>query len=145
MAKSVLDAGWSDFKRMLSYKSIRNGGSTLEVSEYRAPRGKGKIGMAIAASRRRSDRNEDRSRPRDRRGKIGGKGKSALPHVVSDNIGQAGFEDRHFPGLQSLDFLSIAVNANDRMSEIRETRPRHEPDVARTDHCNVHLSPPTRR
>ena len=33
MAKSVLDAGWSDFRRMLSYKSIRNGGSTLEVSE----------------------------------------------------------------------------------------------------------------
>lgn len=34
MAKSVLDAGWSDFKRMLSYKAIRHGGSTLEVSEY---------------------------------------------------------------------------------------------------------------
>ena len=33
MAKSVLDAGWSDFKRMLSYKAIRHGGSTLEVSE----------------------------------------------------------------------------------------------------------------
>ena len=33
MAKSVLDAGWSDFKRFLSYKSIRNGGRTLEVSE----------------------------------------------------------------------------------------------------------------
>lgn len=33
MAKSVLDAGWSDLKRCLSYKSIRNGGSTLEVSE----------------------------------------------------------------------------------------------------------------
>ncbi len=33
MAKSVLDAGWADFKRMLAYKSIRNGGSTLEVSE----------------------------------------------------------------------------------------------------------------
>jgi putative transposase len=33
MAKSVLDAGWADFKRMLSYKSIANGGSTLEVSE----------------------------------------------------------------------------------------------------------------
>jgi putative transposase len=32
-AKSVLDAGWADFKRMLSYKSIRNGGSALEVSE----------------------------------------------------------------------------------------------------------------
>jgi IS605 OrfB family transposase len=34
MAKSVIDAGWSGFKRMLSYKSIRNGGGTLEVSEY---------------------------------------------------------------------------------------------------------------
>jgi putative transposase len=33
MAKSILDAGWANFKRMLSYKSITNGGSTLEVSE----------------------------------------------------------------------------------------------------------------
>ncbi len=32
-AKSVLDAGWADFKRMLSYKAIRHGGGTLEVSE----------------------------------------------------------------------------------------------------------------
>jgi putative transposase len=33
MAKSVLDAGWADLKRMLSYKAITHGGSTLEVSE----------------------------------------------------------------------------------------------------------------
>jgi putative transposase len=33
MAKSVLDAGWSGFRRMLSYKAIRHGGGTLEVSE----------------------------------------------------------------------------------------------------------------
>jgi len=32
-AKSVLDAGWADLKRMLAYKAIRHGGSTLEVSE----------------------------------------------------------------------------------------------------------------
>jgi putative transposase len=32
-AKSVLDAGWADFKQMLSYKAIRHGGSTLEVCE----------------------------------------------------------------------------------------------------------------
>jgi putative transposase len=38
MAKSVLDAGWADLKRMLSYKSIRNGGSTLEVSEAHTTR-----------------------------------------------------------------------------------------------------------
>ena len=101
----------------------------------------GKIGMAVAAPRRRSDRNEDRLRSRDRRSKIGRKGKSALPHVVSDEIVQAGFEDRHFPRLQGFDFLPVAVNTNDRMSEIRKTRSRHEPHVARTDHCNVHLSP----
>lgn len=34
MAKSVLDAGWSDLRAKLLYKSIRNGGSCLEVSEH---------------------------------------------------------------------------------------------------------------
>lgn len=33
MAKSVHDAGWSDFRNMLSYKAIRHGGRMLEVSE----------------------------------------------------------------------------------------------------------------
>lgn len=33
MAKSVLDAGWADFKRQLSYKAIMHGGSTLEARE----------------------------------------------------------------------------------------------------------------
>jgi IS605 OrfB family transposase len=33
MAKSVLDAGWSDFKRMLSYKALMHGGEMIEVSE----------------------------------------------------------------------------------------------------------------
>lgn len=33
MAKSVSDAGWADFKNMLSYKAIRHGGRMLEVSE----------------------------------------------------------------------------------------------------------------
>ena len=33
MAKSIHDAGWSDFKMMLSYKALMHGGRTLEVSE----------------------------------------------------------------------------------------------------------------
>jgi IS605 OrfB family transposase len=33
MAKSVADAGWSDFRRMLTYKAMTHGGSTIEVSE----------------------------------------------------------------------------------------------------------------
>lgn len=33
LAKSIMDAGWSDFRRMLSYKALRHGGRYLEVSE----------------------------------------------------------------------------------------------------------------
>jgi hypothetical protein len=33
MAKSIYDAGWSNFKTMLSYKAIMHGGSVIEVSE----------------------------------------------------------------------------------------------------------------
>jgi IS605 OrfB family transposase len=33
MAKSVLDAGWSNFKNVLAYKAIRHGGRAVEVSE----------------------------------------------------------------------------------------------------------------
>jgi IS605 OrfB family transposase len=33
MAKSVLDAGWYDFKQKLRYKVIRHGGQYVEVSE----------------------------------------------------------------------------------------------------------------
>jgi putative transposase len=33
MAKSIYDAGWAGFKQMLSYKSMRNGGRMVEVSE----------------------------------------------------------------------------------------------------------------
>lgn len=34
LAKSVLDAGWATLRHQLSYKSIRNGGRYVEVSEY---------------------------------------------------------------------------------------------------------------
>ena len=33
MAKSIHDAGWADFKNMLSHKAIRHGGRCIEVSE----------------------------------------------------------------------------------------------------------------
>lgn len=33
MAKSVLDAGWSDFRNMLRYKAMRRGGEMVEVCE----------------------------------------------------------------------------------------------------------------
>lgn len=50
MAKSVLDAGWSDLRAKLSYKSIRNGGACLEVSEYMSTQTCSECG-ALPASR----------------------------------------------------------------------------------------------
>ena len=38
MAKSVLDAGWSTFRHMLSYKAIRHGGRYVEVNEHMTSR-----------------------------------------------------------------------------------------------------------
>ena len=38
MAKSIHDAGWHSFKQMLRYKSIRNGGTYVEVSERNTTR-----------------------------------------------------------------------------------------------------------
>lgn len=38
MAKSVQDAGWSNFRTMLSYKAIRHGGRAVEVSEAHTSR-----------------------------------------------------------------------------------------------------------
>jgi IS605 OrfB family transposase len=38
MAKSVLDAGWSDFRSMLAYKAVRHGGAMLEVPEANTTR-----------------------------------------------------------------------------------------------------------
>ncbi len=65
-----------------------------------------------------------------------------MAHVVADEILQAGLENWHFSGLEGLDFLRVGIDTNDRMPEIRETRSRHKPYVAGTDHCYMHLLPP---
>lgn len=39
LAKSVLDAGWYDFKQMLSYKALMYGGRVIEVDERYTSRG----------------------------------------------------------------------------------------------------------
>lgn len=53
LARSVLDAGWSDFKRMLAYKAIRHGGSMLEVSERYTSQGCSCCGSLSSNSRPR--------------------------------------------------------------------------------------------
>lgn len=53
MAKSVLDAGWSDLKAKLLYKSIRNGGAFLEVSERMTTQTCSSCGATASAERPR--------------------------------------------------------------------------------------------
>lgn len=65
-----------------------------------------------------------------------------MANIVHDEIVQAGLENRHFSGLQSLDFFRIGVDTDDRMSEIRKTRSRDKPYVTRPDHSDMHLLPP---
>ena len=57
----------------------------------------GEIGMAVAAPRRRSDRDEHGLRLAHRR-KIVGKGQPVLPHIVHDEFGETRLVDRHFAG-----------------------------------------------
>ena len=45
MAKSVLDAGWYDFKSMLAYKAIRHGGRMVEVDERYTTQGCSHCGL----------------------------------------------------------------------------------------------------
>lgn len=57
MAKSVLDAGWSDFRAMLSYKSMRKGGIYVEVPEAYTTQACSECG-SIAGPRGRAGLNE---------------------------------------------------------------------------------------
>lgn len=53
MAKSVYDAGWAGFKTMLAYKSMRNGGRMIEVSEAMSSQTCSTCGSKDAPSRPR--------------------------------------------------------------------------------------------
>jgi hypothetical protein len=76
-----------------------------------------KIGVAVAAPRRRADRDENRLRAGDR-SEVVGEREPVLPHVVHHELGKARLVDRHFPGFQRRDSAGIFVDAADLMSEI---------------------------
>ena len=83
--------------------------------------------MAIAAARR-GNRDEDRltiARAHD----VGGKCKTALPHVGFDQIGEPGLEDRHFAAIERGYPLLVLFNAGDLMTEIGKASTGDEADI----------------
>jgi hypothetical protein len=101
------------------------------------------IGVAIAAPRRRSNRDEYRVGACDRRGKVGGKIQTPRLDVGGYQRIEAGFENRDFAPAQACDLAGVLVDAGDLMAKIRETGARDQPYIARANHSNAHLA--TRR
>jgi len=74
--------------------------------------------MAVAAPRRRADRDEHRVGFRDRHLQIGGKIEPPGLDVGGDQRIQPGLEDRDFPAAQGFDLYRILVHAGDLVAEI---------------------------
>ena len=101
----------------------------------------GEVGMAVAAARWRPDRDEDRIRLAHRLAQILGEGEPSRLDIVGDELGEAGLEDRHLAPLQGRDLARVLVDAGDHMAEIGKAGPRHEADIARSDHRDAHAVP----
>ena len=98
----------------------------------------GEVGMAVAAPRRRADRDEDRIGFRDRRVQIGGEGEPPGLDVAGDQRIEARLEDRNLAPLQRIDLAGILVDASDLVAEIRKTGAGDQPDIACANHGNPH-------
>ena len=96
------------------------------------------IGMAVAAPRRRADRDENRVGFRDRRGQIGGKIQPAGLHIGRHQRIEAGLENRDFAPAQGCDLAGVLVDAGDLVAEIRKAGAGYQPHIARANHGNPH-------
>ena len=56
----------------------------------------------------------------------------------------APFEERHLAPLDLRDPACVGIHADHIVPELREADARHEPDVAGSDHCDVHADAATR-
>ena len=99
------------------------------------------IGMAVAAARRRADRDEHRLGLGDARG-LAGEFEPALPHIGLDQIGEPRLEDRDFAAIERRDLAGILVDAGDLMAEIGKAGAGNEPDIAGADHGHAHSHSP---
>ena len=98
------------------------------------------IGMAVAAARRRADRDEHGVGFADARG-VAGEFEPALAHIGLDQIGEARLEDRDFAAIERGDFGGILVDAGHLMAEIGKAGAGDEPDISGADHGHAHRNP----
>ena len=94
--------------------------------------------MAVAAPRRRADRDEDRVGLGHRRLQVGGEAQPPGLHVGGDQIVEARLVDRHLAALERRDLAGVLVDAGDVMAEIGKAGPGNEADIAGADHRDAH-------
>ena len=95
------------------------------------------IGMAVAAARRRANRDEYRLGVGDRR-QVHCEFQPALANIVGDKIGQSRLENRNLAALERGDPARILVDANHMMAEVGQASARYETDIASADHGHAH-------
>jgi hypothetical protein len=98
----------------------------------------GEVGVAVAAPRRRADRDEHRVGGGDRRLESGREIEPPAAHVVLDQAIEIGLVDRDLALAQRLDLLRVLVDAGHVMAEVGEARARDEADIAGADHGDAH-------
>ncbi len=99
------------------------------------------VGMAVAAPRRRADRDEHRLGLGDRPGEVGGEIEPLLAHIGGDQAIEVRLEDGNVAVAQPRDLGGILVDAGDLMTEIGKACPGHEPDISGADHGDAHENP----
>ena len=96
--------------------------------------------MAVAAPRRRADRDEYRIGVFDGLREVRGEGEAAGEAVAVDQYVEAGLVDRDFAALQRLDLALVLVDADHLMSKVGEAGAGDKPDITRTNHCHTHVT-----
>ena len=94
--------------------------------------------MAIAAPRRRADRDEHGVGFGDRRGQVGGETQPPGLDVRRHQRIEPGLENRNLASQQRVDLAGILVHAGDLVAEIGKAGAGHQPHIARANHGDAH-------
>ena len=94
--------------------------------------------MAVAAPRRRADRDEHRVGLGQRGGQIELEAEPAGGRVLGHQLVEPGLEDRDLAGAQRGNLALVVVDAAHMMAEIGKARAGHEADIAGADQNDTH-------
>ena len=95
------------------------------------------IGMAVAAARRRADRDEHRLGGGDGGG-VDGEAQALLTDIGLDQIGEARLENRNLAAIEGGYLLRILVDAGHVVAEIGKAGAGHQPHITCADHGHAH-------